>query len=188
MQATKVVSRWSFSVAGCSLSVNARVILAFVLFLLPAQMRAQTFTTSLRGTVTDSTGAVVPGATVTLEDKSTGTHLTTQTDEKGAYQFLQLPPALYTVTASGRGFADQVKEAELLVNQPATISFAMSVHAAQEIVNVSAEAETLNTTDAAIGNSVPNNTIEALPMEGRNVPDLLSLQPGVLYLDRKSVV
>jgi hypothetical protein len=70
----------------------------------------------------------------------------------------------------------------VLVNQPATVNLALSVQATTVTLNVSAESETLNTTDASIGNAVNNATIEALPMEGRNVPDLLSLQPGVLYL------
>jgi hypothetical protein len=82
--------------------------------------------------------------------------------------------------------AKQTKIAELLVNQPATISFTLSVQAATTTVNVSAEAQTLNLSDATIGNSVSNSTIQALPMEGRNVPDLLSLQPGVLYLGRQT--
>ena len=62
----------------------------------------------------------------------------------------------------------------------------MSVQASQEIVNVSAEAQTLNTSDASLGNSMNNTLIQALPSEGRSVPDLLSLQPGVLYLGSDS--
>ena len=70
------------------------------------------------------------------------------------------------------------------MNQPATINFLMAVQASSAAVDVSGTAQTLNVTDATIGNAVDNSTIEALPMEGRNVPDLLSLQPGVLYLGR----
>jgi hypothetical protein len=72
------------------------------------------------------------------------------------------------------------------VNQPATIDFTVAVQASQVVVNVSAEAQTLNTTDASLGNSMDNTLIQALPSEGRNVPDLLSLQPGVLYLGQNS--
>ena len=66
--------------------------------------------------------------------------------------------------------------------QASTIPFKMSVQALAQTVNVSAETETLNTTDASLGNAISNRTIQSLPMEDRNVPDLLSLQPGVLYL------
>ena len=107
------------------------------------------------------------------------------TDSSGEYSFLQIPPGRYTVTVTMAGFGTQSKEAELLVNQPATINFVLSVEESRTTVEVSTEAQTINVTDTTIGNSVGNTTVEALPMEGRNVPDLLSLQPGVLYLGQK---
>lgn len=145
----------------------------------------QTALTSLRGSVTDPSGGVVPNAEVALDNKATGAHMTRTTDSGGEYSFLQLPPGRYTVTVTMAGFGTQSKEAELLVNQPATINFALSVQESTTTVEVSSEAQTINATDATIGNSVDNTTVEALPMEGRNVPDLLSLQPGVLYLGQK---
>jgi hypothetical protein len=153
--------------------------------LLPVCMWGQSSTTSLNGTVQDSSGAVVAGAVLTLNNRSNGFHATTQSDAKGQYEFAQLAPGTYEVRAKAKDLGEQVKVAELLVSQPATIAFILSVRSVAETVNVSAAAETLNTTDATIGNSVSNSTIEALPMEGRNVPDLLSLQPGVLYLGRQ---
>jgi hypothetical protein len=108
--------------------------------------------------------------------------MTRTTDSNGEYSFLQIPPGRYTVTVTVAGFGTQTKEAELLVNQPATIDFGLTVQSSRITVEVSTEAQTINQTDASIGNSVSNTTVEALPMEGRNVPDLLSLQPGVLYL------
>ena len=143
---------------------------------------AQNATTSLRGIVKDPTGAVVPGATITLSDSATGFRMSATSGASGEYQLTQIPPAKYTITISSSGFADQSKFAELLVNQPATVDFTMSVRASQEVVNVSAEAQTLNTSDASLGNSVNNTLIQALPSETRNVPDLLALQPGVFYL------
>ncbi len=68
------------------------------------------------------------------------------------------------------------------MNQPATINFALTLEANTETVNVSAEAQSLNTNDASLGNSTNNATIQALPSETRNVPDLLSLEPGVFFL------
>ncbi|HKS81547.1 MAG TPA: hypothetical protein VJR23_08565 [Candidatus Acidoferrales bacterium] len=70
------------------------------------------------------------------------------------------------------------------MNLPATVDFGLTLQAVSERVDVSATVATINTTDATIGNAVDNSTIQALPIEGRNVPDLLSLQPGVLYLGR----
>jgi len=142
----------------------------------------QLATTSLRGTIKDPSGALVPGAKITITDKATGKTTSTVADSSGAYSFAQIAPSKYTIVASSSGFGDQTKSAELLVNQPATIDFALSIQASNVTVDVSASAQTLNTSDASLGNAAGNELIQALPSETRNVPDLLSLQPGVLYL------
>src|SRR5207237_2624870 len=108
------------------------------------------------------------------------------TDQNGAYEFPQIPPGKYTITATKEGFGKQAKVAELLVSQPATINFALSVQATTETVEVSDIAQAVKTADATIGNAMANSTIQALPIEGRNVPDLLSLQPGVVYLNSRA--
>ncbi len=142
----------------------------------------QNATTSLRGVIKDPSGALVPGATVTITANSTGLSQKTVANASGVYQFPQILPARYTIIASATGFGDQSKVAELLVNQPATVDFTLTVQASTVTIDVSASAQTLNTTDASLGNSADNAEIQALPSETRNVPDLLSLQPGVLYL------
>ena len=142
----------------------------------------QTATTSLRGIVTDPSGALVPNAHIVLVDKSVGKTLTAQTNSAGQYQFPQIGPARYLISVEASGFAKQSKTAELLVDQPATINFILSLQTDTVTVDVSASAQTLNTTDATLGDSVGNETIQALPMEGRDPIALLTLQPGVLYL------
>ena len=144
--------------------------------------RAQQATTFLSGIVTDTAKASLPGASVTITQGATGQVLSSTTNGQGEYHFSQLAPGTWTVKVSASGFADQTKVGNLLVSKPATIDFQMSVHAVSQTVNVSAETETLNTSDASLGNAVNNITIQSLPMIDRNVPDLLSLQPGVLYL------
>jgi len=167
--------------------MKCRTQLALVVFLVAHTgfVHSQTAVTSLRGTVTDPSGAVVPAVEVVLNNPGSGFHVSRTTDANGDYTFLQIPPGRYTITVSKAGFAEQSKEAELLVSQPASINFSLSVQKTQTIVEVSSEAQTVNTTDATIGNAADNATIQALPMEGRNVPDLLSLQPGVVYLGRE---
>ena len=142
----------------------------------------QSATTSLRGVVKDLSGALVQGATVALSDPATGNSYKAVSNAAGYYVFPLLPPAHYQITVTSSGFATQNRTAELLVDQPATIDFVLSVKADTVTVDVSSSAETLNFTDATMGNSVGNTTIEALPMDGRNPISLLSLQPGVLYL------
>jgi hypothetical protein len=150
-------------------------------FFLPAA-RAQQATTSLDGVVTDPAGSVVPGATVTITRQATGQVQATTTNARGEYQFSQLSPGTWTVTVSAGGFATQSQAGNLLVSEPATISFKLTVGAVSQTVNVSSQAAALNTTDATLGTALGTKEIEALPMIDRNVPDLLSLQPGVLYL------
>ncbi len=142
----------------------------------------QTATTSLRGVVKDPAGALIPGATVTILDQSTGRSSAATSGASGLYQFPQIPPAHYLITVSASGFGNESKTAELLVNQPATIDFNLAVQSSAVTVDVTASAQTLNTSDATIGNSVGNEMIEALPLDGREPAALLSLQPGVLFL------
>jgi hypothetical protein len=142
----------------------------------------QSATTSLRGVVTDPSGALVPGATVTITDKTVDKTLTATANSGGFYQFLQIPPAKYLITVTANGFGSVSKTAELLVNQPATVDFKLSMQASAVTVDVSGEAQTLNTTDASMGNSINNEMIQSLPMEGRDPISLLANQPGVLFL------
>jgi hypothetical protein len=132
--------------------------------------------------VKDPSGALVPGASVTITDKSVDKTLTATTNQAGTYQFPQIPPAKYLISVTAQGFGESSKTAELLVNQPATIDFTLSLQANQVTVDVSASAQTLNTTDASMGNSVGNEMIQSLPMDGRDPISLLALQPGVLFL------
>jgi len=143
---------------------------------------AQTSSSSLRGTIKDTSGALVPAAAITLTDNTTGTVYKAVSNSSGTYIFPVITPARYLITITSSGFATQTSTAELLVNQPATIDFTLSVQGSAVTVDVSGGAQTLNTTDASLGSSANSELIQALPSETRNVPDLLSLQPGVLYL------
>jgi hypothetical protein len=143
---------------------------------------AQNATTSLRGTVKDPSGAVVPGATITLVDKASGLKLTAKSGNGGDYQLQQIPPATYAITVDAPGFGAQTKMAQLLVNQPATINFSVSVQSNDQVVEVTAAVDTLNTSDASLGDSKNNELVQSLPSETRNPADLLSLEPGVFAL------
>lgn len=143
---------------------------------------SQTATTSLRGTITDPNGALVTGATVILNNPSTGFSRTTKTAGDGVYQFQQVPPATYTVTIQASGFATLKQENVILqVNLPATLDLTMQVKAANEVVEVTGAAPLVNTTDASQGNVIDSAQIQALPSEGRDPVSILSLQPGVTF-------
>jgi len=144
---------------------------------------AQNATSSLRGSVADPQGAVIVGAQVELNRPATGYHAAHVTGKDGSFQFLQVPPGTYSLSVVSAGFGKQTAIVPLLVDQPSTLNIALALESSASTIEVQGSAEiTLNTTDASVGNAVDEETVAALPMEGRNVPDLLSLQPGVLYL------
>jgi Carboxypeptidase regulatory-like domain/TonB dependent receptor len=148
---------------------------------------AQVGTTSVRGVVTDKTGAVIASAKVTLTNAGLALTRETTTSSSGEYEFLALPPGTYTLTVGMQGFRKfENKNVQLLVNLPTTVNVTLEVGVASETVEVSAQAVTLNTTDATLGIAFDENQVKQLPMEGRNVPDLLSLQAGVLYTGNRS--
>src|SRR6516165_4235574 len=137
-------------------------------------------TTSLRGVVTDPTGAVIPGAVVSLTNGGTGFKRQSLTGEDGVYQFLQAPPGMYQVTVEKAGFTTVSRDSvQLQVNTPGTLDLRMNVGATTDVVNVEADATAINTVDASIGNPFSETQVRQLPLETRNVVELLSLQVGV---------
>lgn len=159
-----------------------------LLFALPG-VWAQTGTTSLRGIVADKSGAAVTGAKVTLSNPAQAVQRETSTNETGGYELDALQPGTYSLVIEMAGFRKfQMKRLELLVNVPATVNATLDIGATSETVEVSAQTETLNTTDASLGNAFNENQVKELPLEGRNVPDLLSLQPGVAFTGNRTDV
>jgi hypothetical protein len=160
-----------------------------VLFSFASRSFGQTGTTSLRGEVLDKSGASVPDAKVTLTETAQGVERDAKTTGAGEYEFRSLPPGSYSLVVEKAGFRKyEQKDIQLLVNNPATLNVTLDVGSTAETVEVSAQAATINTTDASLGQAFGENQVKELPMEGRNVPDLLSLQPGVAYTGNRSDV
>jgi hypothetical protein len=143
--------------------------------------------TSLRGTITDPSGSTVAGAKVVLANSESKTERTAMTAEQGGYQFQFVPPGTYSLTVTATGFRPyKLSGVELLVNTPATINAQLKVGAAGEVVEVTSEQPALNLVDASLGNSFNETQVLDIPLEGRNVPDLLSLQAGVAYTGNRT--
>src|SRR6202165_424533 len=139
-------------------------------------------TTSIRGTVTDSSGGYVGGALVTLTNPESKIARTATTGDDGGDRFLFLPPGAYTLDVGATGFQKYEQTGlQLLVNPPMTVNVQLKVGGGKETVTVTAEEPALNLVDASIGNSFDETQVRDIPLEGRNVPDLLSLQAGVAY-------
>lgn len=162
-------------------------LLSVILFLLGGvRFVSAQASTSLNGRVTDRTGAVIPGASLKLTLEATGAVREGETNPAGEYQFSQLAPGRYTLTVSANGFATFTRsKVDLLVSQPATLNVALQLASVTQQVTVSETATAmLNTTDATLGNAFDNQQVQLLPLSQRNLPDLLSLQPGVTFMGR----
>jgi hypothetical protein len=153
-----------------------------ILGLVASSANAQTGTTSLHGVVTDQSGAVISGARVMLNNAQQGLHREDVTGAGGEYEFLALPPGVYVLDVEASGFRKfEQTNLQLLVNTPATSNVKMEIGTALQTVEVSAQAATLNVTDASLGVAFTENQVKSLPLEAGNVPELLSLQAGVAY-------
>jgi len=165
-------------------SFVTRLLLALAL---PFLVFAQTGTTSVHGTVLDKSGAAIVAAKVTIKSTELSLERTATTSATGQYEFRALQPGTYTLTVEKQSFQRYVQSnLELLVNSPATQDVTLQVGSTMETVEVSAQALTLNTTDASLGIAFGENQVKELPLESRNVPDLLSLQAGVVYTGNRT--
>jgi carboxypeptidase family protein len=152
------------------------------LLLVASSVPAQTGLSSVRGTVADPKGQALVGATITLTNLETNAARTQTTNEKGGYVFDLLPPGTYRIEAEMTGFKKAVvSDIRALVDKPTTADIQMEVGNITESVSVSAGSTELllNKQDATIGNNFVSEQIVQLPLESRNVVQLLSLQPGV---------
>ncbi|HEV2446778.1 MAG TPA: carboxypeptidase regulatory-like domain-containing protein, partial [Candidatus Sulfopaludibacter sp.] len=140
---------------------------------------AQT-TTTLYGTVTDKTGAVIPNAQVTAVNAGTNLSRTAETNSEGVYRFEFMPIGEYSVEVSANGFKKSVQKGIVLqVNVPARVDAALDIGAMTEVVDVVGSAPLVNTNNAQIGRTVEKTEITTLPIVNRNVYTLLNLTPGV---------
>lgn len=142
---------------------------------------SQTGTSTIRGTVTDPGGRVVPGATVTLTNVATNAVRTTKSTDAGSYVFDLITPGTYRVQAELKGFKRKVMEnVEAAIGKPTEANISLEVGGVNEVVEVSSSSEEalINTQDATLGNNFDSLQITQLPLEARSVVDLLSLQPG----------
>jgi hypothetical protein len=139
-------------------------------------------TSSIRGTVSDPQGSVIPNATLTLTSMDNNAVRTQKSGPAGNFSFDLLPPGNYRLEVKAPNFKTaELQSIHALVATPLDLSVVLQVGAVSDTVTVSAEnaAVQVNTQDSSLGNSFVSQQITQLPMEARNVLSLLSLQPGV---------
>lgn len=162
--------------------ISLVLVTAFALALFATPLQAQTGSSSVRGTVKDPQGNVVAGATVTLSNPETSFTRTSPTSDSGQFNFESIPPGTYLLTVEAKGFKKaQVTDLRALVSKQTEVTIPLEVGAVTETVSVVSGAADaiINTQDASLGNNFVSQQITQLPLNARNVANLLSLQPGV---------
>src|SRR5262245_2444438 len=160
-----------------------RIVHALFLTLLVAVAvfpQAQMSTGDIKGTVTDPTGAVVPGATITVTNVETGVSRTTTTPALGEYRVLVLPPGMYSIKIEGSGFAPQTRPSvQVTVGQTVVIDAQLSPASVQTEVVVQTEAPLLEVEKTQQSSTITDEQIINLPLNKRDFLDLTMLTPGV---------
>jgi hypothetical protein len=151
-----------------------------LLLLAPSMVRAQIAGTgNIQGTVSDSTGAVVPNATVILSDEATHVERTTQTSSAGVYLFPAIPVGTYDVSASAPGFKKYVQSKIVLeVGSSIAVNPALAVGSGLQTVEVQAEGLALQTEDPTFKQTIDSNEVTEMPLNGRQMTALITASGG----------
>jgi hypothetical protein len=154
-------------------------LICFVAVVLALPVFGQTFG-GINGLVTDSSGAVIVGATITITNVGTSLTRAVMSNNAGNYNFPSLPPGVYDIKAEKQSFQTEAyKSVELQVQQTARIDFRLNVGSVAETVEVVGGAPLLNTENATVGTVIDNKRIDDLPLNGRNFTALVALAPNV---------
>lgn len=143
-------------------------------------LTAQTFRGTLLGTVADATGAVIPGASISVKDMDTGIERTTQSNSDGAFRVPELPVGRYSVTVTMSGFNPYHAEGvEVAVAGEVNLNVTLQTGSQKEEVVVMANALQVETTSNTLGATLTSNEVKNLPVNGRDYTKLIYLSPGV---------
>ena len=156
------------------------ITVVFLVALWPQAASGQTVYGSLAGTVLDSSGAAVPGTTVTLTNLGTSDKRTMESDAAGAYTFVNILPGSYRIDAEKSGFKHFKREPIVMeVGSGLRIDLAMEVGAVTQTIEVTAATPLLQPQTSDLGQVVESRTVTEMPLNGRNVLSLAQLSPGI---------
>jgi hypothetical protein len=147
---------------------------------------AQITAATISGIVKDETGGILPGADIVAKNLETGISRSTISNADGAFTLAGLAPGKYDVRVMLQGFTTRAHNVELAVAQEAGLNVTLKVGAAEESVTVTASSVLVDTRSSALSALVPEQTIEELPLNGRNYIYLAALQPGIINFTEKS--
>ena len=155
-----------------------------IAFTMPSALSAQAYFGTVSGELTDASGAVVQDAKVVLTDQQKGFTFNTTSDSSGRYLFRSIAPGIYAVSAEAKGF-QRAKSAgfKVDINQNATTNLTLKIAGASQTIQVTGEAQAIQTQDAETGQVVNRRFINDLPLIDREVIELVNLAPGVTEMD-----
>lgn len=176
----------SVAFPGKTSSASFLIFLIALVLTIPGSLFGQAYFGTVSGELTDTTGAVLPGVKVVLTDQQKGFTFQTTSDSNGRYLFRSVPPGVYSVSAQAQGF-NKIEQRNLRVdiNENATANLGLQVATTQQKVDVTAQAQNIQTEDAETGQVVNRRFINNLPLIDRNVVELTSLAPGVTEMDEQ---
>jgi hypothetical protein len=182
---TAAVHRTAISPASLLRGLAAALLLALLPVLIASlatiQAHAQAVSATLVGTVTDSTGASVPGAKITIQELSTGISRDTVSNESGNYTFPDLTPGTYSVVVAANGFKKETRPSiDVVVNTTTRVDLALQPGSATETVTVTTAPAILQTDRADVSTNLESHTLQTMPVSvNQNFQSLLTLVPGV---------
>ncbi len=161
--------------------VKCVICLSGVVLALPLPAMAQIESGTFAGTVEDPSGAVIPGAVLTVTNQGTNITTTFQTDASGVYRVGNLPPGLYTVKVEAKGFKTVInRDVELTVGAVQRVDFRLELGESVQAVTVVSSAPLVNSEEGRLSALVSASQVENLPLNGRNVFQLMQLAPGAV--------
>ena len=161
--------------------IRCSIIMLFAVALFSLVANAQSTGGRILGKITDPSGAVIPGATVTITNEDTGVANSTNADKEGNYGFPDVPVGRYTINFVATGFKQNaLYHVSMILNQVITLNQTMQLGQKQEVVDVSSEAPIVDTTSTQLGAVMGSRSVEQLPLNTRDTYQLLQLQPGVM--------
>ena len=166
---------------GVRRSLTSLLLVAFAVFLAPPFSFGQIVNASLSGTVTDASGAVIPGVTVSATNDATGVVSKSTTDASGAYTLPSLPPGTYNLTFQKEGFtATAVSGVILQVDQMAVLDATLKVGGITQQVEVVSQVPIVSTETATVGTVIDTRQVVELPLNLREFGSLATLVPGAI--------
>src|SRR3989442_3775557 len=179
-QTTDEVTPMPYTIPLKRITTTFSVFIILAMTVLSPAAGAQVAGATLSGTISDASGAVIPGAMVSIRDTATGIIRTVSSDEAGLYTAANLRPSTYGVTVSISGFNTRVQSGiTLTVGAQQVLDFVMQVGQTTEAVEVTGEAPLVQLATSTLSATVESNTVRELPLNGRDWTALATLQPGV---------